>query len=263
MGAKRPPLKIQEVDGSPSGYPNAVKFPNGTLTDNGDGTYTFTPIGTGGAIAVEEVDGSPADAAATKIIFPNGTLAIVAHEATYTPSGVGGSGALVFLEAHTASASSSLDFTSFISSTYDDYLFELVDIVMSTTNTLLLRCSVAAAFDSGANYEGSSFVWSSAGSAVGGTGTTSILIYPYTGRTFNTTASKSVAGHLRLVAPAGANHKRIYGQFLGGDSVSSITQKLDIIGAYLSASAVDGVRFLPSSGTITSGVIRVYGYAKS
>jgi hypothetical protein len=44
------------------------------------------------AITVEEVDGSPTDAAVTKIVFPNGTLGITSHVATYTPSG-GGSGA--------------------------------------------------------------------------------------------------------------------------------------------------------------------------
>lgn len=45
--------------------------------------------GAGGAIAVEEVDGSPADASTTKIKFPNGTLAISSHVATYTPAADG------------------------------------------------------------------------------------------------------------------------------------------------------------------------------
>jgi hypothetical protein len=41
--------------------------------------------GGGGALAVEEVDGSPTDSAVTKIVFPNGTLGIASHVATYTP----------------------------------------------------------------------------------------------------------------------------------------------------------------------------------
>jgi hypothetical protein len=49
-------------------------------------TLSFTG---GAALTVEEVDGSPTDAAITKIVFPNGTLAIVGHVATYTPSGGG------------------------------------------------------------------------------------------------------------------------------------------------------------------------------
>lgn len=35
---------------------------------------------------VEEVDGSPTDSAVTKIVFPNGTLGITSHVATYTPT---------------------------------------------------------------------------------------------------------------------------------------------------------------------------------
>lgn len=42
---------------------------------------------TGSNLTVEESDGNPTDSAVTKIIFPNGTLTIVAHEATFTPTG--------------------------------------------------------------------------------------------------------------------------------------------------------------------------------
>jgi len=49
------------------------------------------PAGGGSSLTVQEVDGSPSDSAVTKIIFPNGTLSIVSHEATYTPTGGGGS----------------------------------------------------------------------------------------------------------------------------------------------------------------------------
>lgn len=41
-------LTIEEVDGTPSGTPDTLKFPNGTLTDNGDGSFTYTPSGGGG-----------------------------------------------------------------------------------------------------------------------------------------------------------------------------------------------------------------------
>lgn len=40
-------LRIQEVDGSPVGIPTVLKFPNGTLTDNGDGTFTYTAAAAG------------------------------------------------------------------------------------------------------------------------------------------------------------------------------------------------------------------------
>lgn len=36
------PLNFEEEDGSPSVYPYKLKLSNGSLTDNGDGTATFT-----------------------------------------------------------------------------------------------------------------------------------------------------------------------------------------------------------------------------
>lgn len=44
-----------------------------------------TPGG-GGSLTVEEADGSPTDSAITKIVFPNSTLGIAGHVATYTPA---------------------------------------------------------------------------------------------------------------------------------------------------------------------------------
>lgn len=39
-------------------------------------------------LTVEEVDGTPTDPAVTKVVFPNGSLAIASHVATYTPAAV-------------------------------------------------------------------------------------------------------------------------------------------------------------------------------
>jgi hypothetical protein len=42
------PLIIEEVDGTPSGTPDTLQFPNGTLTDMGGGVYKYTDAGGGG-----------------------------------------------------------------------------------------------------------------------------------------------------------------------------------------------------------------------
>lgn len=48
---------------------------------------TLSSSGVGGSsLTVEEVDGSPTDSAVTKIVFPNSTLSITSHVATYTPA---------------------------------------------------------------------------------------------------------------------------------------------------------------------------------
>lgn len=43
-----PPLKVQEEDGSPVGYPRTLKFSNGSVTNNGDGSYSITTSSGGG-----------------------------------------------------------------------------------------------------------------------------------------------------------------------------------------------------------------------
>lgn len=38
-------VQIEEADGSPTGFASKIKFPNGSLTDNGDGSWTFVVSG--------------------------------------------------------------------------------------------------------------------------------------------------------------------------------------------------------------------------
>lgn len=62
----------------------------GTLSSREDHVHP-TGAGSGTLTTVEEVDGSPTDSAVTKLVFPNGTLSIVSHVATYTPTAAGSS----------------------------------------------------------------------------------------------------------------------------------------------------------------------------
>lgn len=60
--------------------------------DNATNAFIMdTPAGAGSALTIEEVDASPTDSAPTKLVFPNGTLGLVGHVMTYTPTGGGGS----------------------------------------------------------------------------------------------------------------------------------------------------------------------------
>jgi hypothetical protein len=63
---------VQEVDGSPTGKPKIIKVTNGTLTDNGDGSFTIS-TGGGGSITIQEVDGTPSGTMTT-LKVTNGTL---------------------------------------------------------------------------------------------------------------------------------------------------------------------------------------------
>src|SRR5665647_2787882 len=61
--------------------------------------------------------------------------------------------ALVLLEQHTASNTASLDFTACITSAYDEYLIEFVNVVPATSNNMAnLLCGVGGSYDTGSNY---------------------------------------------------------------------------------------------------------------
>lgn len=51
-------LTVAELDGSPSVSATTLKFPNGTVTDNGDGSATYTPAGSGGDVTAASTFGT-------------------------------------------------------------------------------------------------------------------------------------------------------------------------------------------------------------
>lgn len=179
-------------------------------------------------------------------------------------SGSSGSGSFVLVETKTASASASLDFTSCITSTYDSYVFDFVNVLPATDNqTIHMRVST----DGGSNwlstsiYNYANYVWKSSSAGAGGsTGTTSINLL------FNNvdadTATPGVTGRMYLHAPGSAVHKHVTGQFTHFGENSSGFLGAMLAGRITTTSAVNAVQFYFASGNIASGVIRCYGVAK-
>src|SRR6185369_7246553 len=67
----------------------------------------------------------------------------------------GGGGGLVLLEQHTASGAGSIDFTTAISGSYDDYVFRSTNLTFSTDNValeLIVGTGAGPSWDSGAHY---------------------------------------------------------------------------------------------------------------
>jgi hypothetical protein len=75
-----------------TGTPTGLKF----LRDD---RVWAVPTGSGGSLTIEEADGTPSVAAATKLVLPDGTVSVSGTEATYTPAG-GGGGATIFTSAY-------------------------------------------------------------------------------------------------------------------------------------------------------------------
>lgn len=174
-------------------------------------------------------------------------------------------GALVFLEAHSASASSSLDFTTFISSTYDTYKIIGINLVPAT-NAADLRLEIGTGggptYDTGNNYEWVGNGWRSDGVAhtnVGSTGIAKVFA-----AMSNTAAYGFGVFDLTLFDPQSTTlRKTIVGSSQYVTSAPANANAPLMIQWVTSATAVTALRFIMSSGNITSGTIRIYGVAKS
>lgn len=180
----------------------------------------------------------------------------------------GSSGALVLLEQHTASSSASLDFTTAITSLYDEYLIELVNLVPATNAVnLLCRMSVdgGATYDTGNNYQWASWRASKSGSAAAGATATSSIGIDGSASQSNTASLGGICSIIHLFQPLNTSfHKRLRIETAANDGTSSPDIVIMVSGAYtVTASAVNAIRFLMSSGNIASGTIRMYGLAKT
>ncbi len=176
---------------------------------------------------------------------------------------------MVLLEEHTASGSADITFTTSISVTYDEYRFELINIVPANNNVnLLMRVSTdgGATYDSGANYawDGASWRAGAAFSQGGASGATSMSLTTANGLGVSNSAVGGVVMRaLTLFNPLStAVHKQFVGdgELLFQDGTTRVM--ISFGGEYSLTTAINAVQFLFSAGNIASGTIRCYGLAK-
>lgn len=222
----------------------------------GTGTGPTGPAGADGAPgpvgpSVPGIDGRDGDDAWPIITTPSASSA---------PSG-----ALVLLEQHTAAASASLDFTTAITSLYDEYWFELVNLVPTTDNVLLwMRMSTdgGATYVATGSYTYDQWNWRAGGSGLGGGSALTKIILTIDAAPMTNAAARGVSGHLRLFSPLSSSlYKEVNGR-THWVSQALLRGATEFIGAFESTTPVNAVQFLMSSGNIASGTIRVYGIAK-
>lgn len=171
------------------------------------------------------------------------------------------SSAMQFLEQHTASGSATLDFTNWYSSVYDDYIIECISLIPVTNSVdLWLRMSIdgGSSYDTGTNYVYQFATWgTSSFSNVNATGAVKIIL----SQLINNTANYGYNGSLKLFNPGSALYKSVMYDSYGAAAGGYYNQRGG--GMYLSTSAVNALRFLMSSGNISSGTIRIYGVVNS
>jgi hypothetical protein len=180
--------------------------------------------------------------------------------------GGGSAGALVLVEQHAASSSASLNFTACISSTYDDYQLELVNVVPATDDVeLYMRVSTngGSSYDSGTNY-GSVNTNGFQGATASGGASSGLTRFRLADDVSTSANYPGASGTVRLFNPGSALYKSVLGHVTGSrvSSGDARTYTQQTSGIYLSTTAVDAFQFVFSSGNIASGTIRCYGIAK-
>jgi hypothetical protein len=191
----------------------------------------------------------------------NNTLSAI----TGLPAGVGGS--MVKLATQTASADSSIEFTTGIDSTYKKYIFDFIDIKGSADNTTF---KVNFSNDGGSTYavtktcqifqsvhhddDTTGTLQQRTGDDLGND-TADMTIFIGTG---NATGEAN-SGTLVLYNPSQTSQWKNF--LFTGNSVQFEDRiyYLNVSGYLQSTSAIDAIKFVPSTGTIASGTIIMYG----
>lgn len=221
---------------------------------------------TGSASSIGDVTFEGTGGIATTVTDDGGGAGTVTIDGSGISSG--GGGALVLLEQHTASSSATLDFTTAISSTYDQYVIELLHVIPATDNVFFyMRCSTdgGSSYDSTGIYDVMSFYTSTSGSAAAAGTTGADLTAFRIADGVGNDAGWGVTGTIKLTSPLDtASYKTVVGDgawLYFGESTHPY--RFGFAAAYRNLSAVNAIRFLFASGNIASGTIRVYGIAKA
>jgi Collagen triple helix repeat (20 copies) len=180
-----------------------------------------------------------------------------------TGGGGGGSGALILLEQYTAANSATLDFTTCITSTYDDYLVEMLNVLPVTDSVGL---QMVASTDGGSTWLGGTnyaFLMNRTGGSQTSGAASSIPVDGYASALAgNTAAYGGVSGSIKLFNPLSAT---AYKYMTVNDAYRAYDGTFEMItgiAGIWTTTAVNALRFKFSSGNIASGTIRVYGIAK-
>ncbi len=173
-------------------------------------------------------------------------------------------GALHYLGTATASNSATIDLTSLLSATYNNYLILLNSVTLGTaTAKLNIRFSTDnSTFDAGSNYNYSYTGYSSGGNSLTGHGAAANLIQ--LGSVVRN-GSPGFNGSINIYDANNSSAPRMFNGCLSyrDDSTADI-DTITVGGEWNNtANVLEAVRFFASSGLITTGIFKIYGISNS
>ena len=187
----------------------------------------------------------------------------------WTSLGAGGA-AMVLLATAQANNSASVEFTTGITSAYDEYLLVGTNVVpVSDQVSLYLRVSEdgGATFKSGAaDYKWATHLFNTIGDASFGDASDSEITFPGTttaSQTLSNVVSEPLSFSMRLTTPAlNGVQKLVYGQY-SHVRADGVVQGGSSTAAYQgTTNPIDALQFSMSSGNISTGEFRLYGFKK-
>lgn len=211
---------------------------HGVLVGEGTGAIAATAVGTSG-----------------QVLTSNGA----GNDPTFQPAS-GGGGAMVLLEEHTGSSSADLEFTTFYSATYDDYVIRIVTLEPATTTvTLEMQVSTdgGSTWVADGNYYGAALGYDNGGAAQS-FHPAATNFFSITAGSYVTTGFDGVNGQIDMMNPGSASVRKAITFHVTAPTTSAFATFAGS-GVWTGTTAVNAVRFLFSSGNIASGTIRIYG----
>lgn len=177
------------------------------------------------------------------------------------PATVGSS--LVLIQSQAASASATIDFTSGLTSTYDQYLVTFTGVVPATNaQNFLLEISTdgGSTWKTGASdYKRVINTLSDAGTNTVSAAMTEAAMTLTIGQSNN--SGRPVGGNMYIFGPSAGTLQPINWMmsYFDGSNNKMITGA----GCYTAGAAINGLRFLFASGAITTGTFTLYGIRKA
>jgi hypothetical protein len=233
-----------------------------TVAQGGTGIATTTAYGVicGGTTATGNFQNAGAGTAG-QVLVSNGASAL--------PSWGSLASGWDLLAVATASASSSLDFTTGINSTYDQYSFMFDNLLPGTDAvTMLLQIST----DGGSTWinTGGTYIYTRQSKTTGSStfgdessnASDNLTIRPSSARTLDSASTSGINGEILCTFASGKRPGFNFDLKVNNDNDSTLCH---ILGAAVQSGTTkpNAMRFIPSSGNWASGVIRMYGLRKT
>jgi hypothetical protein len=203
------------------------------------------------------------------VILPAGITNASVADVTSFANASGGT--LILLSTQTASASATISFTTGLDSTYDEYIFKIINCRPATD---IVQFQFNGSTDSGSNYnvtKTTSFFEAYHAESDAFEGLTydtnadlaQSTAFQQLANNIGSDADQSISATLQLFNPSSTTYVKHFIAVTNSAKSDNASTNLYMAGYFNTTSAINAIRFQMSSGNIDDGIIKLYGVKKS